>query len=64
MSDPSGFDARIVLDGARIVAARLDDDLIVREVAGDWCEIPVGEDVRESVPALFGMEEELSQELR
>lgn len=63
MKDTSCFDARIVLDGARIVAVRLDDDLIVQEVAGDWCEIPVGEDVREAVPALFGMEEELAQEL-
>ena len=63
MTDPASFDARILLEGARIVAARLDDDLIVREVVGDWCEVPVDEDVREAVPALIGMEDELSQEL-
>ena len=63
MSKETCFDARVVLDGARIVAVRLDDELIVQEVAGDWCEIPLGEDVRETVPALFGMEEELAQEL-
>lgn len=63
MSDPASFDARILLEGARIVAIRLDDDLIVREVVGDWCEVPLDEDVREAVPALIGMEEELSQEL-
>ena len=63
MSDPASFDARILLEGARIVAIRLDDDLVVREVVGDWCEIPLDGDVREAVPALIGMEEELSQEL-
>lgn len=63
MSDEACFDTRILLEGARIVAVRLDEDLIVREVVGDWCEIPLNEDVRESVPALFGMEEELSQDL-
>lgn len=57
------FDARVVLEGARIVAVRVDDDLIVREVAGDWCSIPCGEDVRDSVPALLGMEDELAQDL-
>lgn len=63
MSDSPTFDPRILLEGARIVAVRLDDDLIVREVVGDWCEVSVDEDVREAVPALIGMEDELSQEL-
>ncbi len=63
MSEVPTFDARILLEGARIVAARVDEDLIVREVVGDWCEVAVGEDVRDTVPALIGMEDELSQEL-
>lgn len=63
MSDASTFDVRVLLEGARIVAARVDEDLIVREVVGDWCEVPVGEDVRDAIPALIGMEDELSQEL-
>lgn len=64
MSDtPSQFTSRIVLEGARIVALRLSEDLIVEEVAGDWCAIPVGEDVRDVVPSLIGLEEELVQDL-
>ena len=63
MSDASTFDVRVLLEGARIVAARVDEDLIVREVVGDWCEVPLNEDVRDSIPALIGMEDELSQEL-
>ena len=63
MSDASTFDVRVLLEGARIVAARVDEDLIVREVVGDWCEVPIGEDVRDAIPALIGMEDELSQEL-
>lgn len=63
MSGEPSFDARILLEGARLVALRLDEDLVVREIAGDWCEIPVGEDVRDAVPALIGMEDELSQDL-
>jgi len=63
MNDASTFDVRVLLEGARIVAARVDEDLVVREVVGDWCEIPIGEDVRDSIPALIGMEDELSQEL-
>jgi len=62
MSSSASFDARILLEGARIVVIRLDDDLIVREVVGDWCDVPVDEDVRETVPALIGMEDELFQE--
>jgi len=63
MSDSPSFDARILLDGARIVAARVDEDLIVREVVGDWCEVSAGEDIRDMVPALIGMEEEFAQDL-
>ena len=63
MSDAQSFDARILLEGARIVAVRVDEDLIAREVVGDWCEVSIGEDVRDTVPALIGMEDELSQEL-
>jgi len=63
MIDQKSFDPRIVLEGARIVAVRLDDDLTIREVEGDWCEVPLGEDVRESVPALIGLEDELAQDL-
>lgn len=63
MSDAPTFDPRILLEGARIVAVRLDDELVVREVVGDWCAVPIDEDVREAVPALIGMEDELSQEL-
>ena len=62
MSTSASFDAKILLEGARIVAVRLDDDLTVREVVGDWCAVTLDEDVREAVPALIGMEEELSQE--
>jgi len=62
MSSSASFDARILLEGARIVVIRLDDELIVREVVGDWCDVPVDEDVRETVPALIGMEDELFQE--
>ncbi len=63
MSSVSSFDAHIILEGIRIVAVRVDEDLIVNEVVGDWCDIPVGEDVRDTVPALIGMEEELAQEV-
>ena len=63
MTETKTFDPRIVLDGARIVAVRLDDDLVAQVVAGDWCDVPVGEDVRESVPALIGLEDELAQDL-
>jgi signal transduction histidine kinase len=63
MSDASTFDVRVLLEGARIVAARVDESLIVREVVGDWCDVPIGEDVRDAIPALIGMEDELSQEL-
>ncbi len=63
MSDGSTFDVQVLLEGARIVAVRIDDEMIVKEVVGDWCEIPVGEDVRDAVPALIGLEDELAQEL-
>lgn len=61
MTQEAAFHADILLEGARIVAVRVDSDLVVREVVGDWCEIPLGGDIRDAVPALIGMEEEFER---
>lgn len=58
----SAFNPEIVTDGARIVALRLDDDLVVREVVGGWWPVPVGQDIRETVHALVGMEDVLAED--
>ncbi len=47
----------LVLETLGIVAVRLDDDFIVREVSGNMLDIPLNTDMREYMPALYGLEE-------
>lgn len=56
------FHSGVLLAGLNVVAVRLDDGFIVREVAGDWLDVPVGDDARDVIPALVGMEDVLSSE--
>ncbi len=49
----------LVLDALGLLAVRLDDDLIVREVCGTFLTVPTGTDMREFMPALYGLEDAL-----
>ncbi len=61
MSDfsPGGINPEIVLTAMRAVAIRVSEDLTVREVSGDAFDVQIETDVREAIPALYGMEDVL-----
>ena len=57
-----GIDASLVLDGHKGIALRVAADLTVAEVLGQAIAVPVGCDVREAIPALYGIEDDLLSE--
>lgn len=61
-SSNGGIDAALVLDGHRGVALRIAADLTVMEVVGEAIRVPLGCDVREPIPALYGIEDDLFAE--
>lgn len=57
---PASDYSNLMLHALRIVAVRVDDDLMVEEVNGSAIPVPLGTDVRETMPALYGLEDILS----
>ena len=61
MSDllSAGLSPEIILTAMSAVAIRVSDDLTVREVSGSAFDVQLETDVREAIPALYGMEDVL-----
>ena len=51
----------LMLSALRVVAVRVDENFIVRQVSGDAIKVPLGGDIRETMPALYGAEEILAE---
>ena len=54
------LDSNLLLESLGVVAVRLDDDFCVREVYGTMFEVPLNLDIREHMPALYGLEDMLA----
>lgn len=54
------LDPRLLIDTLGIAAIRLDDDLRVAEIWGEEEALAVGDDIREAMPVLYGLEEALA----
>lgn len=55
-----GLDPSLLLDTFGVMAFRLDDDLRVREAQGTQGPPFMGEDIRETMPVLYGLEDALA----
>jgi len=54
------LDPALLIDTLGIVAIRLDDDLCVAEICGEEETLAIGDDIREAMPVLYGLEDELA----
>jgi signal transduction histidine kinase len=56
-----GLPPSLLIDSLGVVAVRFDEEFRVCEVVGDILDMPVGGDIRENVPALYGLEEMIGE---
>lgn len=55
------LDPSLLIDMLGVVAIRLDDDLCVAEIWGDEGALELGEDIRDAMPVLYGLEDALAE---
>lgn len=55
------LDPRLLIDTLGVVAIQLDDELRILEIWGEDGSLNVGDDIRDAMPVLYGLEEELAE---